>query len=59
LSIIESLDQDIAILNRIKRRFINQIKDIGEERIKQHFLEHLKNIEGNINNNDVNIGDNL
>lgn len=59
LSIIESLDKDIAILNRIKRRFINQIKNIGEEKIKQRLLEQLKNIEDYINFDDFNIGNNL
>jgi hypothetical protein len=45
LSVIESLNHDIARLNEIKQHFINQIKDVGDERIKQYLSEQLKNIE--------------
>jgi SMC interacting uncharacterized protein involved in chromosome segregation len=45
LSVIESLNHDIARLNEINQHFINQIKDVGDERIKQYLSEQLKNIE--------------
>jgi len=56
---IERSNRKIAILNKIKRRFINQIKNIGEERIKQHLLQQLKNIDEYMNSDDINISNNL
>ncbi|MGB8312105.1 MAG: hypothetical protein WCE81_09615 [Halobacteriota archaeon] len=59
LRMIERSNRKIAIINKIKRRFINQIKNIGEERIKQYLLEQLKNLNEEMNFNDTNIGNNL
>jgi hypothetical protein len=59
LRMIERTNRKIAILNKIKQRFINQIKNIGEEKIRQYILEQLKNFDEEKNFDDANIGNNL
>lgn len=44
---------------KLNNLFINQIKNIGEDQIRQRFLEQLKNIEDGISFDDVNISNNL